>query len=184
MSSDAFKALAESLMEPDDAALLGQLHLDPAPVGVDEDSAGTDAHAYAEPARSTGCGFIDHWRDWERALRLNAARRRSVKTRRENAAPVEPPAFPVDAAVAAAKAVAGTESPLDEEILIDKARWSAVEGFAGGEYFDRNTVFAYYLKLVLLERRASFKTEEGLAEYKSLYASILESAQYPAGESK
>jgi hypothetical protein len=51
--------------------------------------------------------------------------------------------------------------------------------------FDRSTIYAYLLKLMILERRASFKTEIGFTEYKSLYASILESAQSgvsPAGE--
>jgi hypothetical protein len=179
MSSAAFKTLAESLMEESDADLMDHLYLDPDPV-----RAGEEGPSYADHAHSTGCEFIDRWRDWERTLRLNAARHRAIKTKRENGAPVEPPVFPADAASAAVKAVVGTESPLDAEILIDKARWNTIEVLAGNDYFDRNTVFAYYLKLVLLERKASFKTEEGFAEYKSLYASILESAQHSVGEPK
>jgi hypothetical protein len=38
-------------------------------------------------------------------------------------------------------------------------------------------MYAYLLKLLLMERRMAFKTEEGFNEYKGLYASIL-------GESK
>jgi hypothetical protein len=168
MSSAAFKALSVSLMDESDAALLDQLEIDPAPSGAEGPS-------YAEPIKPCGCEFIDRYREWERALRLNAARQRVVKTKRENAAPVEPPAFPNDAASAAVKAVTA-DSPLEAEISLDKARWSAIEVLAGNYYFDRNTVFAYYLKLVLLERETSFNAEEGFSEYKSLYASILENA--------
>ena len=181
MSSAAFKALAESLMEDGDADLMGHLFLDPDPF-----KAGDEGPSYADHAHSSGCKFVDRWRDWERTMRLNAARHRAIKTKRENAAPVEPPSFPSDAASTAIKAVVGTESPLDAEILIDKARWHAIEVIAGHvlDPFHRDWVFAYYLKLVLLERYASFNTEKGFAEYKSLYASILESAQKSVGEPK
>ena len=179
MSSLAFKELAKTLLDEGDAALMDLLDLDPQPL-----KAGEEGPSYADNAHASGSDFIDRWREWERTLRLNLARHRSIKTKRENSAPVEPPVFPADAAAAAVKAVVATESPLDGEILIDKARWNAIEVLQGGDYFDRNTIFAYFLKLVLLERRASFKTDAGFAEYKSLYASILERVNEPAGESK
>ena len=180
MSSGAFRDLAKSLLIGQDAALLDLVDLDPQPL-----KAGDESAAYADNAPASGSDFIDRWREWERSLRLNMARHRAIKTKRENGAPVEPPIHPADAAAAAVKAVVATESPLDAEILIDKARWNAIEYLQGIDYFDRNTIYAYLLKLILLERRASFKTEEGFAEYKSLYASILDSAQggvSPMGE--
>jgi hypothetical protein len=76
------------------------------------------------------------------------------------------------------------ETPLEAEILLDRARWNAIEQFQGIPAFSRNIVYGYLLKLLILERRASFKAETGFAEYKSLYASILEHAQPGAGESK
>jgi len=169
MSSLAFKDLAVSLMDDADAALLEQLSRD----------------SFQENARLTDCEFIDRWRDWERTLRLNLARERAVKNKRQNTAAFtdEPPVVPSDAAQAAIKIVVGGESPLDKEILLDKARWAEIDNLAGNDYFHRNTVFAYYLKLVLLERKALFNADEGFDEYKSLYASILENAQY-AGEPK
>ena len=97
------------------------------------------------------------------------------------------PGFPVDAATSAAKAVAAADSPLEGEVLVDRARWSAIEMLQGNDYFDRNTIFAYMLKLLILERRALFQVELGFSEYKSLYASILEGVQSgtsPAGEFK
>jgi hypothetical protein len=185
MSSAAFRDLARPLLSDGDAALLDLVALDPQPAREGEENP-----AYADNAAASGSDFIDRWREWERSLRLNAARHRAIKTKRENGAPVEPPIHPADAAAAAVKAVVATESPLEAETIIDKARWAAVDALQGSDYFDRNTIFAYLLKLLILERRASFKTEEGFAEYKSLYASILDSAQAggsnlaPMGESK
>jgi hypothetical protein len=75
---------------------------------------------------------------------------------------------------ALAKNAAALESPLEAELYIDKARWDAIENLQGIGYFDSNVVFAYLLKLLLLERRALFKAEEGFAEYKRIYASILD----------
>jgi hypothetical protein len=131
---------------------------------------------------NTGCEFIDNWNDWELTLRLSLARRRSVKVKRD--APLDSPVFPQDAVSAAGKAMGIADSPLEGEIMLDKARWSAIESLQGFDYFNRNVVFAYLLKLLLLERRQSFKTEEGFTEYKSLYASILENVQETVGEPK
>ncbi|MDR1574930.1 MAG: DUF2764 domain-containing protein [Treponema sp.] len=172
MSSAAFRDLAKPLLSGHDSALLDLVNLDPQP-----QKAGDESPSYADAVPASGSDFIDRWREWERSLRLNVARHRSIKTKREGAAPVEPPIYPADAAAAAVKAVVATESPLEAEILIDKARWNAIEYLQGIDYFDRSAIYAYLLKLMILERRASFKTEEGFAEYKSLYASILDRVQ-------
>jgi len=174
MSSAAFKALAESLMDGDDAVLLKAVHLDP----YEEDESAPSAEGV-----NTGCNFIDGWKNWERTLRLNLEKSRAIKLKRDSLSMAEPPFYPADAAAAAVKAVNSESSPLDTEIFIDKARWNAIDGLAGNEYFDRNNVYAYLLKLMLMERRILFNVERGFAEYKSLYASIIESAQN-AGEHK
>jgi hypothetical protein len=54
---------------------------------------------------------------------------------------------------------------------------------AGIDYFSKNVVFAYFLKLLLLERQQLFDTEKGFTEYKSLYVSIMENTQH-VGEPK
>ena len=198
MTSAAFLNLARRLLDKKDSDLLDKLSLDPGdPSGnpVSDPS----RPAYGESAAPTGCDFIDKWREWERSLRLNLARNRALRLKREGessgspaGSPTEnPPAYPLDAAAAALKAglAAGIpeESPLETEIALDKARWDAIENLRGITYFSRNTIYAYLLKLLLLERRESFNTEAGFAEYKSLYASILERAQQgvsPAGEPK
>ncbi|MDR1971531.1 MAG: DUF2764 domain-containing protein [Treponema sp.] len=165
MDSSAFRELARTQMSAEDGALLEGLDL-----------SGNPGQA------PSGCDFIDAWRDWERALRLNLARIRSQRLKRE--APGDPPVVPAAASSAAQQAAAIPDSPLEAELFLDRARWAAIEEFQGIPYFSRNTVYAYLLKLLILERHGSFKAETGFAEYKSLYASILERAQSGAGESK
>ena len=169
MSSEAFKDLAKPLLSAGDAAFLDLVSLDPLPCD--------------EEAPSCGCAFIDSWREWDRTMRLNLAKQRAAKIGRENANVADAPFLPVEAVAAAAKAVASSESPLDGEMLIDRARWNAVEAFQGIDYFGINSILAYQLKLLLLERRELFQEETGFAEYKSIYSSIVESIS-PAGETK
>jgi hypothetical protein len=161
MNHGAFKELARGAMGPAERAVLDACSLDPAEI---------------PPAASE---FLGAWREWESALRLNLARLRAAKLRREGDHAVDAPEFPAGA-VAAAKAAAAIESPLEAEIFLDRARWNAIESFQGLNYFSENTIYAYLLKLLLMERRQAFKSEEGFEEYKTLYASILEQA----GESK
>jgi hypothetical protein len=170
MLPEAFKNLARPMLDAEDAALLDIISLDPQPSAA----AGL---SYAEAAPSCGSDFIDGWREWERSFRLNLARHRATKAKRDGNTVAEPPVVPADAASASLRAIAAMETPLEAEILIDKTRWSAIESLQGYDYFGRNTIFAYLLKLLILERRASFQTETGFSEYKSLYASILENAQ-------
>jgi len=171
MSPQAFKELARPLLSAEDSALLDMVSLDLQPSN--------------KPL--SGSDFIDGWREWERALRLNLARHRAVKSKRESAVTAEPPVIPADAPAAALRAMAAMESPLEAEVVLNKARWSAIESLQGIDYFDRNIVFAYLLKLLILQRHDSFQAEAGFSEYKSLYASILGSAQTGTsrvGESK
>jgi len=156
MSCESFKTLAESQLPKKDAALFKFLSLSP---------------DFCEK-RKSGCSFIDNWYKWDNSLRLNLAKQRTIKLKREVTA-AEPPDYHMDAAAAAIKAV-DEDSPLEAEILLDKARWHAIENLAGNDYFHRNTVFAYYLKLMLIERREAFNVDKGFAEYKTLYASILD----------
>jgi len=165
MSSENYKAMVANLLDNNDAKFMRYLSFD---------------NVFSDD--SCDCAFIIDWRDWERALRLNLAKERALKLKKDVKV-TDIPFFPQEAAIAASKAV-DEKSPLDGEILLDKARWNAIDTIAGNEYFSINGVFAYYLKLLLLERRQIFNAEKGFAEYKTLYASILESAQNSPGEPK
>ena len=160
MTSEAFREMARSAMGPGEAAALDLCTLEPV--------LGTKVSAQ----------FIKDWYNWEEVLRQNLARNRSQKLKRENTDPSDAPEYPADAA-ATAKTALTMESPLEAELFLDKARWNAIDIFQGINYFSENTIYAYLLKLQLMERRQAFNTEEGFAEYKTLYASILENAGEP-----
>lgn len=165
MSSEAFKELAGLLLTKTDAGLLKHLSL----AIISPETSDTPA----KKKKNTGCKFIDNWRDWECTLRLNLARHRSLKLYEKDT--VEPPVNPADAFNTAAVVFTQDGSPLDGELMIDKARWSAIDSLASSNYFHRDNVFAYYLKLLILERHQLFNVENGFAEYKSLYSEIINS---------
>ncbi|GHV61658.1 hypothetical protein AGMMS49587_06380 [Spirochaetia bacterium] len=166
MGSKAFIDLCKTALSAEDAALLDFCTLDPWS-GAPGAAAGTGAESAAPE-------FFAKWYAWERTLRLNLARYRAARVKRD--APADVSDYPADAA-AAAKAAAAMDSPLEAEIFLDEARWQAIEAFQGLDYFDRNTVYAYLLKLLLMERRSAFRADEGFSEYKGLYAAVMEAAQ-------
>jgi hypothetical protein len=172
MTSQSFKALCAQVLGSNEVALLELCSLDPEPV---LDTNKEEKAAYSGPAASTSSDFINAWRNWERTLRLHLARYRAQRLKWEGAAPVDPPENPMDAA-AAARAAVVIESPLEAELFLDQARWNAIEALQGLHYFSANTIYAYLLKLFLMERRSLFKVEEGFAEYKGLYTAILAAA--------
>ena len=170
MTCEDFKTLAKPLMSKDDFEILRNITLNPKDNSVDNPD---DPKAKAQN-KSAGCSFLDNWYNWDRTLRLELAKQRAVKLKREK--PADESGYQVDAVSAASKAM-DESSPLDGEILLDKARWNAIDEIAGNNHFHRNSVFAYYLKLLLMERKQTFNAEKGFAEYKSLYASIVDSVQ-------
>ncbi|MDR0612407.1 MAG: DUF2764 domain-containing protein [Dysgonamonadaceae bacterium] len=129
-------------------------------------------HDEAEPFRAVDSAFIDKWRKRERSLIHAMAQLRAARLKTD-APPVEH--WDMDAENQAKTAVS-MDNPLEAELFLDKGRWEAVERLQQNAYFGVNAVYAYMLKLLLIERRAAFKTEEGFDEYKTLYASIMENA--------
>lgn len=164
-SVDHFKELCADLLSAEDRLLLDQCVLVPQNF---EEAPDILPHPIPSP-------LIDGWQNWERTLRLNLAKLRFANLKREGNFPMDPPADPVDA-VSAAKAAMALESPWEAEVFLDRSRWAAIEALQGFDYFGRDTVFAYMLKLQILERQGTLKTEEGFKEYKNLYASIMEAS--------
>ena len=171
MSSQDFLALARDQMSSADAALLDYCTLDPSPYRE-----GDTGPSYTEQERSTHSTLLNRWKEWERALRLNLASNRALKLKREGVTQADAPVIPADAANVAKNAMA-IESPLEAEIFLDNARWNAIESFQDLSVFSESSIYAYLLKLLLMERRAAFKTEDGFDEYKGLYAAILGEAK-------
>jgi hypothetical protein len=170
LSSAAFKSLCEAQLDDEDRALLGYCTLDGG-FGFRE-----GFPAFGEEPEPTSSDFINGWRSWERALRLHLARLRYQRLKPEGGSPPALPPEGMAAAAATARAALAIDSPLEAELFLDKSRWDTVESLQGIDYFSRNRVFGYLLKLLLMERRSFFKAEEGFAEYKGLYASVMEAA--------
>ncbi|MCL2008583.1 MAG: DUF2764 domain-containing protein [Treponema sp.] len=163
MSSSVFKAMAWDHMSSGDAEMLDFCTLDPDPP---RDTQGATEEGTTSKIRSD---FIKRWKEWERALRQNLAKNRAQKLKREAG---EAPDTPSDAVLAAKNALT-FESPLDAEMFLDKARWDAIDNFQGINVFNESAMYAYLLKLLIMERRLLFDPEEGYNEYKGLYAAIL-----------
>jgi len=165
MSSQEFKSLAESLIPKNDSSLLNYLSLTP---------------DYSDKIAAK-CGFLKKWKEWEFSLRITLAKQRAIKLKQD--AQFEDPKNSFVEAAAVILKVIDESSPLKGEIMLDKARWYAIEEIAGSNYFSRASAYAYFLKLLLLERRQTFDVDKGFDEYKSLYASIVDSV-HNAGDTK
>ncbi|MDR0388050.1 MAG: hypothetical protein LBH57_08440, partial [Treponema sp.] len=129
MSSGAFRDLCKGVLSAADLSILDLCTLDP------DAGAGFSG---AEPPEQCSSAFINNWRSWERSLRLNLARYRAQRLKREGGAAIDSPDYPADAA-AAAKTAAAMDSPLEAEIFLGKSRWDAIERFQGIDYFSNNT---------------------------------------------
>jgi hypothetical protein len=123
-----------------------------------------------ETVKPTGSDFIDAMLARERGLVLNLASLRAARLKRPVA---EEPPRGADDAEALAKAAFESGDPLAAELLIDRARWDALDEAVGLDLFGVNTIYAYFMKLQLLERQQLFDTVKGFAEYRKLYDSIL-----------
>jgi len=184
MSSQNFKELALSLLNKIDGERMKYLSLEldiqqKLPVKEDDTDVQDEKKAKQSSKKenaSTGSTFIDDWRQWNSTVRLNLARHRSLKLYKDVSETAEPPVLPADAYAASAAVFTHEGSPLEREILLDKARWTAIEQLSGNDFFDCNNVYAYYLKLLILERRQLFDAESGFSEYKSIYSQIIENS--------
>jgi hypothetical protein len=156
MNSEEFRELCQSLLHPEDADLTQYCYYDPL-IAI-------------EAVQPTGSDFIDLFLARERTLVLNLAFLRAARLKRPS--PGDPP-HDVPRAEAVAKAAFEMDDPLEAAIAIDKSRWGALSDMVGIDLFGVNNIFAYLMKLQLLERRQCFDAEIGAVKYKERYDSIL-----------
>jgi hypothetical protein len=156
VSSEEFREQCNSILHPDDAALLKYCYYDPKLV--------------VETVQPTGSAFIDLLMLRERVLVLNLAFIRAAKLKRPS--PGDPP-HDVPRAEARGKTAFEMDDPLEATIYIDEGRWGALDDMVGLNLFGVNNIFAYLMKLQLLERRQHFSAEKGAVEYQNRYDSIL-----------
>ena len=110
--------------------------------------------------------FLRKWLNWEKSLRyaLALARKENVNFK------YELPEAPENLiSIDAAQKALNEKNPFIAETIIDKARWTFIEELESGNFFNLNNLFAYYLKLQLLERRRAMTEEYGASAFEALY---------------
>ena len=155
-SSEEFRDLCHSLLSPSDAELVQYCYYDPELV--------------VQTTQPTGSDFIDLLMARERTLILNLVYQRAARLKRPS--PGDPP-HDVPRAEAVAKAAFEMDDPLEAALYIDRSRWGALEAMVDIDIFGVNNIYAYLMKLQLLERRRNFNAEKGAAAYRERYDSIL-----------
>lgn len=101
---------------------------------------------------------IKRWYSAERQLRLELARRRAVRLGRQDF--ISQTAASPFIKKTARQAMA-LDSPWDADKILDLARWQVLNELTAEDDFGLPYLAVYFLKLQLLERRASFNQQAG-----------------------
>jgi hypothetical protein len=139
----------------------------------------------AVPAGARSSEILRRYHHWELSLRNELARLRAGRMQKPFDKYLKPGELEYDG-VKAAQAAFQAEDPLQGELVIERERWGFLETLAVNKYFDIEYIIAYSLMLQVLERRARFDAEKGSEGYRTVYRSVLETADYrdESGENK
>ena len=119
---------------------------------------------------STGSVFLDTWYEKERNLRFALAQIRAQKMKKDSI-PL-PPGCTTDI-VNIARTAVGMDSPLSAEQFLFEYRIKLLDEIRPMDNFSIDAVYAYGLKLMLVERMRKFDVENGKASYHEIYDNIL-----------
>ncbi|MCR5495732.1 MAG: DUF2764 domain-containing protein [Treponema sp.] len=119
---------------------------------------------------STGSSFLDAWYSNERALRFALAQVRAQKMKKD--AGSIPVSISADI-VQAARTAVGMDSPLSAEQFLYEYRLGVLNNMQPLDSFSTDAVFAYGIRLMLLERIKKFDKEKGTDSYHKIYDTIL-----------
>ncbi len=118
----------------------------------------------------TGSDFLDSWYSFERSLRYALAQIRAQKMKKDfGSVPVSVQADIVQAA----RTAVGMDSPLSAEQFLYEYRLSVLGNLQPMDYFSVDAVYAYGIRLMLLERIRKFDKEKGTDSYHKIYDTIL-----------
>ncbi|MCL2879822.1 MAG: DUF2764 domain-containing protein [Treponema sp.] len=157
VSSEEFREQCRNFLTKSDAALLRYCYY--------------DSKLAMETEKSTGSAFIDLLMHRQRILGLTLAKLRAARLKVPG--PEEEASQDIPRVIAAAKAAFDMDDPLAAELSLDRARWSVLDEMVGTNYFGVNNIYAYLMKLQLLERKQSFNEALGFTEYRNIYDTIL-----------
>jgi len=120
--------------------------------------------------KKTGSVFLDTWYQKERNLRYALAQIRAQKMKKE--AYTLPEGCTADI-IAAARTAVGMDSPLSAEQFLFEYRLRLLDDLRPIDAFSIDAVYAYGLKLMLIERMRKFEVENGQISYHKIYDDIL-----------
>jgi len=118
----------------------------------------------------TGSAFLDTWYEKERNLRFALAQIRAQKMKKE--AYTLPEGCTADI-IAAARTAVGMDSPLSAEQFLFDYRLRLLDDLRPLDGFSIDAVYAYGLRLMLIERMRKFEVENGQISYHKIYDDIL-----------
>ncbi len=119
---------------------------------------------------STESAFLDVWYEKERNLRCALAQIRAQKLKKDS--------FPLPAGctadiISAARTAVGMDSPLSAEQFLYEYRLRLLDDLRPLDAFSIDAVYAYGLRLMLVERMRKFEVENGKTSYHEIYDTIL-----------
>ncbi|MCR4579630.1 MAG: DUF2764 domain-containing protein [Treponema sp.] len=153
LTGEQFRELAGRFISEDEKKILEKLSLVP-PMELE----------------ATGSAFLDTWYEKERNLRCALAQIRAQKLKKDSI-PL-PPGCTADIVTAARTAV-GMDSPLSAEQFLYDYRLRLLDDLRPLDAFSIDAVYAYGLRLILVERMRKFEVENGKTSYHKIYDTIL-----------
>ena len=119
----------------------------------------------------TGSAFLDVWYEKERNLRCALAQIRAQKMKKDSV-PL-PPGCTADI-ISAARTAVGMDSPLSAEQFLYDYRLRLLDDLRPLDAFSIDSVYAYGIRLMLVERMRKFEVENGKTSYHKIYDTILD----------
>ena len=119
----------------------------------------------------TGSAFLDTWYEKERNLRFALAQIRAQKMKKDS---IPLPLGCTADIVAVARTAVGMDSPLSAEQFLYDYRLRLLDEIRPLDGFSIDAVYAYGLKLMLVERMRKFEVENGKTSYHKIYDTILD----------
>ena len=121
-------------------------------------------------AVKTGSAFLDKWYEFERCLRYALCQVRAQKMKKDFG-PM--PVSCTQDIIQAARTAVGMDSPLSAEQFLFEYRISVLNDIQPLDSFSVDAVFAYGIRLMLVERMKKYDKEKGTDSYHKIYDTIL-----------
>ncbi len=114
---------------------------------------------------------LEKWNSWERSLRNELVKMRAGKKGQDSEKYISGGSLETGVLETAREAF-NCASPLDAELLLDRARWEYLEMLEAGHFFDLGRLIIYFLQLQILQRKSQINKEKGKSGFEEIYSGI------------